>query len=176
MEEIWKDIEGYEGLYQVSNLGRVKSLGRSFIGKSGRQYLVVEKLRKVSYADNGYLVVGLYRNSRGKTFYVHRLVSSAFLLNSENKGTVNHINGQKDDNRAENLEWATQAENIKHAIDNGLKDSIGERNGISKLTEQQVITIKYGLTGLDQQKIAEMYNVTQTTVSKIRTGRNWKHI
>ena len=108
-EEIWKDIEGYEGKYQVSNLGRVKKIYKT----------VQEKIIK-SHIHEEYCVIGLYKNSRRKSFRLHRLLAKAFIQNIDNKPYINHINGIKHDNRLENLEWVTQSENTQHAYDTGL--------------------------------------------------------
>ncbi len=112
MDEIWRDIEGYEGKYQISNLGRVKSLKQLY----GGTYVYREKLItpiKQKYDDYHY--VNLYKNGKQRHFKVHRLVAIHFLPNPKGKREINHINGCKSDNRAENLEWVTPKENMKHA-------------------------------------------------------------
>jgi hypothetical protein len=113
-QEIWKDIKGWEGLYQVSNIGRIKSFEKI---QYPTERILKQRLRL------GYLCVVLYSGEvKNKKYYlVHRLVAIAFIPNPENKKWVNHINGIKADSRVENLEWVTPGENQKHAYDNGLR-------------------------------------------------------
>ena len=117
-EEIWRDIEGYEGFYQISNLGAVYSVPRkSPNGSSQGGYLL--KHRKYR---NGYHFVSLYKDGHGKQFTIHRLVASAFIDNPRDCPEVNHIDGDKSNNAASNLEWCTRSENNKHAVKNGLRN------------------------------------------------------
>ena len=102
MEE-WKDIQGYEGLYQISNMGRVKSLNYRNTGKEG-----IMKLDKVK---GGYLQLYLYKDGKRKHYLVHRLVATAFCENPEGYNEVNHINEDKADCRADNLEWCSSSYN-----------------------------------------------------------------
>lgn len=111
MQEIWKDIPGYENLYQVSNFGRVKS------NHHGRGHKP-KMLKNIS--RNGYVSVILCKNKSQKNVFVHRLVADCFVPNPENKPCVNHIDGDKSNPCSSNLEWCTQKENISHAINNGL--------------------------------------------------------
>lgn len=112
--ETWKDIKGYEGIYQISDKGRVKRIGsyrnQATSWKSGR-------LLKPTPKDRGYMIVGLSNNNKVKTAYVHRLVAEAFIPNPQDKPTVNHKNGDRSDNNASNLEWATYLENNIHSIE-----------------------------------------------------------
>lgn len=101
MEEFWKDIKGYEGLYQVSSLGKVKSLYKN-------------KILKPRVKENDYLIVSLYKDKVDKKFYIHRLVANAFIPNPDQKEYVNHKNFDKSNNTAENLEWVTRMENFRH--------------------------------------------------------------
>ena len=111
--EIWKDIKGYEGLYQVSNLGRIRSLYNNKIK-------FIKLFNKIKNDENSYLRVQLVKNKIVKKFSVHRIVALAFIENPENKPLINHKNTIKIDNRVSNLEWCTQSENIIHAYKNNL--------------------------------------------------------
>lgn len=117
-EEIWKDISGYEGLYQVSNLGNVKSLDK-YVNSGGlnnknRVSLKVGKILKNSLNVRGYLRVSLSKQSKTEQILIHRLVAQAFLENIEGKKNVNHINSIKTDNNVNNLEYVNQRENYLH--------------------------------------------------------------
>lgn len=114
MEEIWKDIKGYEGLYQVSNLGRVRKPT-----KNGFHYVKSSPRgsQRSSKTKEKYMGVSLSKNGIRKGFSVHRLVAEAFIQNEHNYPYINHINGIKDDNRVFNLEWCTQEQNVRHAYD-----------------------------------------------------------
>ena len=111
--EIWKDVLGYEGRYQVSNWGRVKR-----IGKYRNQVTEWEsnKLLKPAKKNNGYLYCQLSKDNKTKPKMIHRLVAEAFIQNSDNKPTVNHIDGNRENNSSDNLEWATYKENNVHSL------------------------------------------------------------
>ena len=106
--EIWKDIKKFEGIYQVSNLGNIKSLNNNKTKK--------EKILKLNKDKKGYLYVDLYKNNKSKRFVVHRLVAEAFIPNPENKPCIDHINTIRDDNRVENLRWVTYKENCNNPL------------------------------------------------------------
>lgn len=114
--EVWKDIQGYEGLYQVSNLGRVKSLGRFIDRLVYGNYWQEEKILKPNKTKYGYLIVELRKNKKPKSFLVHRLVAITFIPNSENKPEVDHINADKTNNSVNNLRWVTAKENVRNPL------------------------------------------------------------
>lgn len=120
MNEEWKSVSGYENFYQVSNLGNVRSIERTFVNSRGEKRTLASVVLKTHGNAKGYLKVRLWGLSKRKSFYVHRLVAIAFLENPHNKEQINHIDGVKKNNKVENLEWATASENNKHAIANGL--------------------------------------------------------
>lgn len=116
--EEWKDIQGYEGKYQVSNYGRVKSLARYRKNNGNSQSFQGERILKQSVNNKGYCVVELCRDAKRKRHTVHRLVASAFISNDENKEQVNHKDENKQNNHVDNLEWCTCKENINHGSHN----------------------------------------------------------
>lgn len=115
MEE-WKDIEGYEGLYQVSNEGRVKSLDRYVDNFWGTKQFVRGRILKETTDKDGYLMVYLCKDGKPKGRKVHRLVAEAFIPNTENKPQIDHINTVRDDNRVENLRWVSCKENSNNPL------------------------------------------------------------
>ena len=114
MEEIWKDVDGFEKLYQVSNFGRIKSLSRIVNTSYGETRRIKERILKPHKDKDGYLIVTFSINGIHTTHKIHRLVAQAFIPNPDNKPTVNHINGIKTKNNVENLEWATDLEQTLH--------------------------------------------------------------
>lgn len=115
MKEVWKDIEGYEGLYQVSNYGRVKRVAKKVTYCGGKEINYKEKILKPYNCDGGYQVVALYKNRDRTQVLVHRLVAQSFLDNPENKKEVNHIDFNPANNTLFNLEWTTRQENMRHS-------------------------------------------------------------
>lgn len=145
MEE-WKDIKGYEGLYQISNKGRVKSLGNN---KSRK-----EKIRDGKIDNNGYKRIGLCKNGKEKKYKIHRLVAQAFLPNPDNLPVVNHKDENKLNNNVENLEWCTQEYNCNY----------GSRNEkISGKPCKKIICVETG----------EIFNGSEDIINRMFDGKGY---
>ena len=178
-KEIWRDIKGYEGFYQVSNLGMVKSLERTVTRKNGRKFFVKERILKPSTDHYGYLQVNLCNSSgKVKNFAVHRLVCEAFHENPENKPCVNHIDENKTNNVVSNLEWCTYKENNNHGTHNAkvakaLSKPVGQytRDG-------ELIKIWQSSREVQKQLGFSYGNISQAALGKIKTayGYVWKYI
>lgn len=139
--EIWKSVKNFENLYEVSNLGRVRSLDHYVNYYDINTKQIKQRLKKGVYIkphrnNNGYLEYGLYGREKGKQIFclAHRLVAEVFINNPENLPCVNHRNGRKADNRANNLEWVTAQENQNHAIRTGLRLSVYGNKPIQNIT------------------------------------------
>lgn len=119
IEEIWKDIPGYEGLYQVSNNGKIKSISHQTKNNpNGGVRMTMGRTLSLYKMPNGYLQVQLSKNEKRRKLYVHRLVAIAFLHNERNFSDVNHIDGNKNNNCVENLEWCSHRSNQIHMVEN----------------------------------------------------------
>lgn len=177
MEEVWKDVKGYEGLYMVSSFGRVKSLDR--IDSMGRKRF--GRFLKCTPSKFGYPRVSLVKDGRPQYISVHRLVAINFIPNPSHKPEVNHIDANKNNNCVNNLEWVTPKENSNHAIKLNLNKSTvglrGSMNKQAKLNEDKVIEIKKRIEQGEQNKdIAASLEICKATVSDIKRGRRWSHV
>jgi len=168
MDEIWKEIDGFNERYWVSSSGNVKSVYKTR----------PEKILKQMTNKCGYKSISIYDNNRKiKIATVHRLVAIAFLDNPNNKPMVNHIDANKTNNKLENLEWCTSSENIKHAYSMGLMDNKGSKHPRAKINEKTVIAIKADiLSGMRNIDISGKYKVHKDTVSNIKRNKQWKHV
>lgn len=123
LKKEWKEIKGYEGKYIVSNYGEIISLPRYKNNHSKKQYVEPKEIPTYTNSTNGYVYVALYKDGRMRNLRLHRLVAEAFVKRETNKNQINHIDGNKQNNRADNLEWCTSQENIRHAYNMGLKNN-----------------------------------------------------
>lgn len=165
----WRSIPGYEGLYEVSNDGQVKRLG-------GTPKCHHERNLRPSNR-HGYPTVALCKNGKPNSFEVHRLVTRAFIGKQGNLW-VNHKNGNKTDNRLENLEYLTPGENTKHAYVIGMQPSRkGEGNGRSKWSGELVILVrKLAESGVSRKEICRRFGVSKTWLQNVITNQLWSHI
>jgi len=174
MTEVWKSVVGYEGFYEVSNMGRVKSLAR-LLRPNGRSHMKPENFLTPRLLRSGYSVVGLSVDGVLQFHRVHRLVAKAFLDNPEGKAQVNHIDGDKLNNIVENLEWATAFENQQHAVN--VLGKHGERCGNATIKNADIVDIRFLLGhGVRQVDVAKLYGVTPHVISRINCERSWSRV
>ena len=184
-KEIWKDIPGYEGLYQISNLGRVKSLKRKvYAGRGRMRWEDGGILSSYRNNGNGYKIVGLNRDNKVKNKYIHRLVAEAFIENSNNYKYVNHKDENKGNNNVDNLEWCTAQYNCRYNnlnIRNGLKirNNLSNSKKIYQLDENENIIKIYPsiseasrVLGVSPQAISDCLRGIQ----KHSAGYKWKYV
>ena len=166
-EEIYRDIPGYEGAYQVSNLGNVRSLDR-VVHRSNGQAVVKGRQLKAFLNSKGYRRISLIYQGKDRKSFVHRLVLLAFV--GESDLTVDHINGIKTDNRLENLRYISRRENT-------IKSQTGSQCNFAKLNESAVISIRKKLDeGSDFDTLAQEFGVAAKTIWDIKARRTWKHL
>lgn len=167
--EIWRDIPGYEGLYQASDFGRVRSLPRA---KTGGKILTPQM------NNSGYHRVSITSAGQHKYLYVHHLVALAFLGPRPGGDDINHINGVKTDNRPENLEYATRSQNMSHARAMGLHRNFADGHYNAKLTSESVLDILYAheTCGLRGKEMAETLGVSVRAVDDVIDGKTWRSV
>lgn len=184
--EIWKDIPGFEGYYQASNLGNIKSLDRTIATKNRwgqdnpRKYK--GKAIKPQFSKVGYYVVKLNTGKFSRSYYIHHLVMKSFTPNPDpiRLSNINHKDGNKLNNRLENLEWCTPKQNTRHGIEMGLTPVPGKGtdNPRAQLVEEQVHQIRdlYKTNQYTYNQLGNMFNVSKHTIADIVLKRNWQHI
>ena len=162
--EIWKDVKNYEGLYQVSSLGRIKSLSR-LMERGKFTHFSKEVIMNGQLDKDGYNVFMLTLNRKQKLLKGHRIVAQAFISNHDNKPQVNHINGIKTDNRVENLEWNTNSENQLHSYKIGTSKKGGEHGRAKK-----VLNIQTGIFYDTISEAADAHNIRRNNLSRYLNG------
>ena len=179
MEEIWKPIPGFKGMYEASNLGRIRNVERIIIDKRGRDHPIKGCVRKLHTTPTcPYYVIVLSKGRREfHNYLVHRLIASTFLKDYTPELEINHIDGNKHNNRVDNLEMATRLENITHARKTGLANDVGTNNSRSVLSEALVRKGKvYRKWGLNVSGLAREYGVKPATLLLAVQGKTYKNI
>jgi hypothetical protein len=176
-EEKWKDIIGYEGYYQISNLGRVKRLEGKCLTKGNSYRSVKEKILKPfpNKARGNYLYINLNMYGVIQQYRLHILVAKHFIPNPSNLPEINHIDGIKEHNYVSNLEWCTQLHNMQHSFKIGThKIRKGNSSPNHKLTSEQIIKIREELSlGKTGRHLAFKYNVSEGMISLVKHNKNW---
>lgn len=179
MIEIWKSIKGYEGHYEISNYGRVKSLERliRFRGKKEYFRLYPEIILKTGNIKN-YLIVNLCINGYSKYYYIHFLVANTFIGKRPRGLDISHKDGIKSNNHIDNLEYVTTSENCKNTFRLGYKSFHGENHPMSKLKEEQILEIRrwYHKHKIFMSELAIGYKVTPQNINRIIKRKTWRHI
>ena len=172
MLEVWKDIKGFEGRYQISNKAEVKSLERQYFAKSKIVPMTIPEIILKSRTDkDGYLIVNLKKENKSHIRKIHRLVAENFIENKNNLPTVNHKNGIKTDNRIENLEWLSYADNNRHRTVNLLAKPKLNADAIKDIAKNCVAGVNHIENKNSISAFARKYNVTRGTIYDILSGK-----
>ncbi|HYE70368.1 MAG TPA: NUMOD4 motif-containing HNH endonuclease [Aquabacterium sp.] len=176
-EETWRPIHGYEGFYEVSDKGRVRSLPRRAMVRGGATRSVAGIVMTLTKREDGYLAVSLYRDNKSESFLAHRLVASAFMGHLGDGQEVNHKDGDKGNNSTSNLEIVSRQQNIDHAVASGLIDNKGERNAGASISEDLVRQILADhAAGLGYKKLSKKYGVSWGLARNVAARRTWRHV
>lgn len=181
-EEIWVDVSGYEGLYKVSNTGKVKSLQREvqIISKNNNIFnkSYPSKVLKSYITSKGYELVKLCKDGIVKSYSVHRLIALNFLSNDKNLPEINHIDGNKLNNNLYNLEWVSPSDNQKHAFVIGLqKPNKGQNNGQSRSTDTEILFLHYWRSlGCTIKELSTLFGYSKNHTSDLLNFRKWSHL
>lgn len=172
---MWRAISEYEGFYEASSDGKVRSINRIVRYKDGssRKWPKLELKQGLS---NGYKQIFLSKNGKSRAFKVHNIILFAFLGFKSSSMTVNHKDGNKFNNKLSNLEYITMLDNVRHGFKNGLM-AVGSNNNLSKLTDAQVIAIRYlSRSGMKPTDIATNFKITYQNVWLIVNRKSWRHL
>jgi hypothetical protein len=167
--EIWKDIKDFEGLYEVSNKGRIKSLPKIRFKSRNNETLIM----KQRLSPRGYMRVNLSSENVKTDFRVHNLVLAAFSPNPDNKPCCNHIDGVKTNNESINLEWCTHKENTRHAIDTGLMPILFVNGPNAKLDWEKVGILRSLKDIISKKELALIFDITLGQVYRILSNKRW---
>lgn len=170
VKEIFVPIQGFEGFYEVSNYGKIKSLDRIDCMGQHRKELILKR----GIDSDGYPIHALSKDKVRTTIKVHRVVAIHFIPNPDNLPQVNHKFGDKRDAFYLHLEWCTGSQNGQHARDTGLHSEVSETHKWAKLTNEEVLKIFN--SKLSRKKLAKKYNATILTIGRIKNGYNWSHV
>lgn len=178
MQEIWKPVPGYEGRYDISTLGNVRTVGRFINAPRGRTRWIPERNLSTHITARGYVQTMFKVGTKNFHQLVHRLVAAAFIDNPDHRPQVNHIDGNKLNNCVTNLEWCTSAENCAHARrENLYEQARGENGANAKLTNADVLAIRARLrSGETHKAISLDYQVSRTVITRISNGTRWASI
>ena len=181
MDEQWKDIPNYEGFYQISNNGKVRSLDR-YVKRKGHGVVFLNGgIRPSNKNKNGYLQIGLSKNGETKRFYIHRLVAQLFLENPLNLNEVNHLDHNKENNCVENLEWTTHKDNLIYTCKNGKMDNFKRPVYMLKMYSDEIImeypSIRQAVRELKLPLKSATINITSCCRGKCKSsyGYSWKY-
>lgn len=179
MPEVWKPIPSYEGLYEVSNLGKVRSLDRKVFWERFQVYTTKHgKILKFKIDRAGYRRVTLYKDDKARHWYVHRLVLLAFVGLPQNNQECCHNDGSRTNNTLSNLRWDTKESNMKDTMKHGtsyFSTQKGIKNANAKLNDKIVKEIR-NRSNENQYTLAKEYGVSQVTIWKVIAKKIWKHI
>lgn len=181
MAEVWGDIVGWEGYYQVSNLGRVKSLPRKYKLFGVRDHTSKERILKPSLNPDGYRIVSFNLDDRSEYYSVSRLVAKAFIPNPDNLPCVNHKNRIRHDNRVENLEWCTHKYNTDYAVEHGgfltmPRGTDHYANRRTKLNDEKVRDIRENKENLTCKELGMKFGISSVNAWRIKNNTYWKHV
>lgn len=172
--EVWRDIPGYEGFYQASSLGRVRSVPRYVNGPRGKPIFLKGRIMRPAVGPNGYLHFVASKHGEVTTISVHRAVAMAFIANDNAMPVINHKNGNKLENYPSNLQWVSSSDNNEHALDVGLRKDVGERSFHAKLSMGDVKKIiQLSASGVGSAELATTFGVTRRNINHIISGGSW---
>lgn len=178
--EIWKSIPGYEGAYEVSSTGRIRSLQRLVTSRWGDGSPRLHRARILILRTDvdGYKWATLFRNAKRKNVRAHGAVLSAFIRPKREGEECNHIDGNKSNNHVDNLEWVTAKQNTTHAFTAGLRHPMrGDKHAMAKLSRQQVLEIRGRVAcGAIRRTMAKEYNVSVQAICDVVNGHTWRSV